>query len=366
MRPYKDALFKMYRCMKLNPRVGSVCGYLRLIEEQVEEEATVSTADMDCLSSMLTVVFDIQRAQQIENHLEHVINKPFESAFKFIHVLPGAFSAYSMDALRPTGEKDQLLREYFRDMNEKLATNKIVPSQYSGGEIVARVLLPKTLWSCGGKRLDPDSEEQLLYNENVNLAEGRVLCLGIHKNDRDIVYMPDVYAQVEPVKKINELMGLKKKEINGGAFSFEKVREEFSSETSKRASFFIRFQLFYLSFLKFLSYFAPALLVFVFDFTFEILQSEYLSSVFQNESKKGIGSVIYSTITNIVLFIYALLILAIIFFSLHLDYKSKRFIYYANLVSTLLGVFSFLTFIIFLIQLILGLVGAGDCKCYPI
>jgi cellulose synthase/poly-beta-1,6-N-acetylglucosamine synthase-like glycosyltransferase len=132
VRPYKDALFKMYRCMKLNPRVGSVCGYLRLIEEQVEqveeEEEGVAAAEMDCLSSMLTVVFDIQRAQQIENHLEHVINKPFESAFKFIHVLPGAFSAYSMDALRPTGEKDQLLREYFRDMNDKLASNKIVPS----------------------------------------------------------------------------------------------------------------------------------------------------------------------------------------------------------------------------------------------
>jgi hypothetical protein len=63
----------------------------------------------------------------------------------------------------------------------------------------------------------------------VNLAEGRVLCLGIHKNDKDIVYMPDVYAQVEPVKRINELMGLKKKEINGGAYSFEKVREEFAS-----------------------------------------------------------------------------------------------------------------------------------------
>lgn len=125
---------------------------------------------MDCLSSILTVIFDIQRAQQIENHLEHLINKPFESAFKFIHVLPGAFSAYSMDALRSTGEKYQLLKEYFRDINDKLTNNKIVPSSYTGGEVVMRVLLPKTLWSCGGKGLDPDSEEQLLYNENVNLA----------------------------------------------------------------------------------------------------------------------------------------------------------------------------------------------------
>jgi cellulose synthase/poly-beta-1,6-N-acetylglucosamine synthase-like glycosyltransferase len=30
-----------------------------------------------------------------------LIDKPFESAFKFIHVLPGAFSGYNMEALRP-------------------------------------------------------------------------------------------------------------------------------------------------------------------------------------------------------------------------------------------------------------------------
>jgi hypothetical protein len=63
----------------------------------------------------------------------------------------------------------------------------------------------------------------------------------------------------------------------------------------------------------------------------------------------------------VVVFIYALLILAMIFFSLHLDYKNKKFIYYGYLVSTLLGVFTMLTFIVFLAQTILGLIGVGDC-----
>jgi hypothetical protein len=48
-------------------------------------------------------------------------------------VLPGSFSAYNMEALRPTGEKDQLLREYFREIDDKLSTNKIIPSSFSGG-----------------------------------------------------------------------------------------------------------------------------------------------------------------------------------------------------------------------------------------
>ena len=45
--------------------------------------------------------FDIQRAQQLEYHFAHLVDKSFESLFGFIHVLPGAFSAYRMEALRP-------------------------------------------------------------------------------------------------------------------------------------------------------------------------------------------------------------------------------------------------------------------------
>lgn len=62
--------------------------------------------------------FDIQRAQQIEYHYEHFVEKAFEANFKFIHVVPGSFSGYNMTALRPPGKKgDELLREYFRSVD---------------------------------------------------------------------------------------------------------------------------------------------------------------------------------------------------------------------------------------------------------
>lgn len=35
----------------------------------------------------------------MEYNFAHIIDKPFESAFRFIHVLPGAFSGYNMKAL---------------------------------------------------------------------------------------------------------------------------------------------------------------------------------------------------------------------------------------------------------------------------
>lgn len=43
--------------------------------------------------------FDIQRTQQVEYHFAHLMDKPFEASFGFIHVLPGAFSAYNMKAI---------------------------------------------------------------------------------------------------------------------------------------------------------------------------------------------------------------------------------------------------------------------------
>jgi chitin synthase len=42
---------------------------------------------------------DIQRTQQVEYHFAHLMDKCFEASFGFIHVLPGAFSAYNMNAI---------------------------------------------------------------------------------------------------------------------------------------------------------------------------------------------------------------------------------------------------------------------------
>lgn len=39
-----------------------------------------------------------------EYHFSHVIDKAYESFFGFIHVLPGAFSAYRWDSLKENDE----------------------------------------------------------------------------------------------------------------------------------------------------------------------------------------------------------------------------------------------------------------------
>jgi chitin synthase len=96
LRPGPDALVKMYNAMKNKPSVGGVCGYMGLKLEKVEDHEAITSESVDCLTNLTLFFVDIQRAQQLEYHFAHLIDKGFESLFRFIHVLPGAFSGYSM------------------------------------------------------------------------------------------------------------------------------------------------------------------------------------------------------------------------------------------------------------------------------
>jgi chitin synthase len=90
--------------------------------------------------------------------------------------------------------------------------------------ILLRVLLPNFILKClPWTKVSKNSYEYLMYESNVYLAEDRILCMGIHKNDYDLMFLPDAYSFVDPVKNIPDLMGQRKRWINGSYFAFEKV-----------------------------------------------------------------------------------------------------------------------------------------------
>lgn len=226
LKPDEVALLKMYRYMKEHPKVGGVCGYMSLKIEKTEEGEEVKDEEVDCLTSICSRLVDIQRTQQVEYHFAHLMDKPFEAAFGFIHVLPGAFSAYNMEAiLNYDEEDDELLKAYFKSIDEKLAERKVVNTEISARNALLRTLLPDMVNGCC-VTVDPESDEALLYNENVYLAEDRILCMGIHKKGFDMAYLPDAYAWVDPIKTVHGLLGQRKRWINGSYFAFEKVKKE--------------------------------------------------------------------------------------------------------------------------------------------
>lgn len=90
--------------------------------EKVDESEEVQQEDVDCITGIMLKFADIQRTQQVEYHFAHLMDKPFEASFGFIHVLPGAFSAYNMDAIIKYDEADddKLLKSYFKSIEQKL------------------------------------------------------------------------------------------------------------------------------------------------------------------------------------------------------------------------------------------------------
>lgn len=63
-------------------------------------------SEVGCLTRFFEKFTSVQRAQQFQYHFAHMLDKPFEAAFRYIHVLPGAFSAYRWKALKSISYED--------------------------------------------------------------------------------------------------------------------------------------------------------------------------------------------------------------------------------------------------------------------
>jgi cellulose synthase/poly-beta-1,6-N-acetylglucosamine synthase-like glycosyltransferase len=49
--------------------------------------------------------------------------------------------------------------------------------------------------------------------------------MGIHKNLKNIAFLPDAMAEVDPMKTVHSLLGQRKRWINGSYFAFKKVKK---------------------------------------------------------------------------------------------------------------------------------------------
>jgi cellulose synthase/poly-beta-1,6-N-acetylglucosamine synthase-like glycosyltransferase len=131
-----------------------------------------------------------------------------------------------MEAIHsPNDKKELVFRKYFESLNKKVVDNHIVETELTMWWMALKVLLPDFLNTLF-LTVDPNSEEQLLCNENMNMAEDRILCFGIHKNGFDLAYLPDAYSEVDPIKSLHAMYGQRRRWINGSFFAFEKVKAD--------------------------------------------------------------------------------------------------------------------------------------------
>lgn len=91
------SIYHLWKAFNLNPNVGGACG-----EIAVESGTACSN-----------LVNPIVAAQNFEYKMSNILDKPLESMFGYISVLPGAFSAYRYRAILDSEPGVGPLSSYF-------------------------------------------------------------------------------------------------------------------------------------------------------------------------------------------------------------------------------------------------------------
>lgn len=130
--------------------------------------------------------------------------------------------------------------------------------------------------------VDPTTDESILYDENIYLAEDRILCMAIHKKGYDMAFLPDANATIDPIPTVHGLLGHRKRWINGSYFAFEKVKKELHRHERKAGfSLALNIQFLYLTLVNTLTYFAPALFMFAVHIAMEAFREDVLVKVLE-------------------------------------------------------------------------------------
>ncbi|KAL4500526.1 hypothetical protein ABPG72_002950 [Tetrahymena utriculariae] len=186
----------------------------------------------------LEIFASLKKAQLYEYTMAHMVDKNFESLLGFLHVLPGAWSAYRYEALEVkfSNRQNLLQRKYFKQL------------------------------------VNPDKLEGNIKEANMFLAEDRILCLGIYcqpDSNFTLKFIPDAKAFTDPVGTLEEFMNQRRRWINSTMFALDYVLKHYSfhvqesSHSSTEKGFLLPFNMLFAKIGDINSYFIPAFYLFV-------------------------------------------------------------------------------------------------------
>ncbi|ORY91906.1 chitin synthase 2 [Syncephalastrum racemosum] len=168
-RPGHSSIYHLWKAFDINSNIAGACGEIR---------ALTGTAGIALLNPLVA-------AQNFEYKMSNILDKPLESVFGYISVLPGAFSAYRFTALQNDVNGHGPLEKYF---------------------------LGETLH--GG---DAD-----IFTANMYLAEDRILCYElVAKKDAHYVlhYVNRSYGETDVPDGVAEFISQRRRWLNGSFFA---------------------------------------------------------------------------------------------------------------------------------------------------
>lgn len=213
--PGKRSIMNLWNTFKKDENVGGACGEIRA-----------------GLGKGMTKLFNpLVAAQNFEYKMSNILDKPMESVFGFITVLPGAFSAYRYEALinfklepgkkfdhtpLPPPYNDENLHDTFaidaRDLEKQNNSRMVIEKdelikdsplgQYFSGEL--------------------KDESTGIFSANMFLAEDRILCFELvtKKNGKWLLrYVKSAHATTDVPEHLSELVMQRRRWLNGSFFA---------------------------------------------------------------------------------------------------------------------------------------------------
>ncbi|KAJ3051351.1 Chitin synthase, class 2 [Rhizophlyctis rosea] len=162
-KPQPTALYHLWKAFDRSPSVGGACG---------EIYAELGTGCSNLLNPLVA-------AQNFEYKMSNILDKPLESVFGFISVLPGAFSAYRYVALQ-----GKPLAQYFKG-----------ETMHGGADIFAA---------------------------NMYLAEDRILCFELMSKRNQgwtLKYVKAAKAETDVPDSVPEFISQRRRWLNGSFFA---------------------------------------------------------------------------------------------------------------------------------------------------
>lgn len=170
-RPAPAALYHLWNCFDKHPNVGGACG---------EIVADLSPGWWGATNWLVA-------AQAFEYKISNQLDKPLESAFGYISVLPGAFSAYRYRALTDIEPGIGPLAAYFH-----------------------------------GEAVHSGASSSGVLESNMYLAEDRILCFELVAKPGEawvLRYVSAASAVTDVPETIPELVGQRRRWLNGSTFA---------------------------------------------------------------------------------------------------------------------------------------------------
>ncbi|CAE6360610.1 unnamed protein product [Rhizoctonia solani] len=230
-KPGHKSIYYLWEAFYNDPNLGGACG---------EIHAMIGKAGKKLLNPLVA-------AQNFEYKMSNILDKPLESSFGYVSVLPGAFSAYRYRAIlgRP-------LEQYFH-----------------GDHSLADRLGKKGIHGMN------------IFTKNMFLAEDRILCFELVAKAGDrwtLTYVKPSKAETDVPESAAELIGQRRRWLNGSfaasVYSIVHFFKLYKSGHGIVRMFFFHIQALYNVFSLVFSWFALANLWLTFSIIIELLPDQ--------------------------------------------------------------------------------------------